>query len=139
MERNKTKALVHVFLPVYRWHRILLISKQDILAVVVDRTYKIIQWTPFYIVCHILSDIVFLLNRFRFFSLYFVFLLYRFHRSFSSDFVSFRWISFSYFTDFVGFCFRFVSYLFVFQFTSTLFCLVKHKYHFQRFLNTDVN
>ena len=29
------------------------------------------------------------------------------------SFQSFRWISFSYFTDFVGFCFRFVSFLFV--------------------------
>ena len=69
-------------------------------------------------------------TRFRFFSLYVVFLLYRFRRFFSldfvfllhrfrwisfsyfTDFVSFRSISFSYFTDFVGFCFRFVSFLF---------------------------
>ena len=78
-------------------------------------------------------DIAFLLYRFRFFSLYFVFLLYRFRRFFSLDFVfllyrfrfiwldfvfllkdfaSFRWNSFSYFTDFVGFCFRFVSFRF---------------------------
>jgi hypothetical protein len=28
-----------------------------------------------------------------------------------TDFVSFRWISFSYVTDFVGFCFRFISFL----------------------------
>ena len=32
--------------------------------------------------------------------------------SYFTDFVSFRWISFSYFTDFVGFCFRFVSFRF---------------------------
>jgi hypothetical protein len=35
-----------------------------------------------------------------------------------TDVVSFRWISFSYITDFVGFCFRFVSFRFVSQFTS---------------------
>ena len=46
-----------------------------------------------------------------FFSFDIVFLLYRFR--------SFRWISFSYFTDFVGFCFRFVSFRFVSQFTGT--------------------
>ena len=39
--------------------------------------------------------------------------------SYFTDFVSFRSISFSYFTDFVGFCFRFVSFLFVSQFTGT--------------------
>jgi hypothetical protein len=62
-------------------------------------------------------DFVFLLYRFRFFPLDFVFLLYRF-RFFPLDFVFllyrfrfFRWISFSYFTDFVGFCFRFFSFL----------------------------
>ena len=55
-------------------------------------------------------DIAFLLYRFRFFSLYFLSLLYRFRRFF-------RWISFSYFTDFVGFCFRFVSFRF-FSFLS---------------------
>jgi hypothetical protein len=37
--------------------------------------------------------------------------------SYFTDFVSFRSISFSYFTDFVGFCFRFVSFRF-FSFLS---------------------
>jgi hypothetical protein len=50
----------------------------------------------------------------------FVFLLYRFRWisfSYFTDFVSFRWISFSYFTDFVEFCFRFASFRF-FSFLS---------------------
>ena len=37
--------------------------------------------------------------------------------SYITDFVSFRWISLSYFTDFVGFCFHFVSFRF-FSFLS---------------------
>ena len=88
-------------------------------------------------------DIVFLLYRFRFFSLYFLFLLYRFRRFFSLDFVfllyRFRFISLNFTVfllyrfrfislDFVFllyrfrwilFSFRFVSFLFVSQFTGT--------------------
>jgi hypothetical protein len=49
--------------------------------------------------------------------------------SYFTDFVSFRWISFSYFTDFVGFCFRFVSFLFVSQFTGTrIFRYLQYSY-----------
>jgi hypothetical protein len=46
------------------------------------------------------------------------------------NFVSFRWILFSYFTDFVGFCFRFVSFrFFSFLFVSYLYLWSRSMMH----------